>query len=306
MAHNCPRISWRRSWGIKQMYYTSHHWQPTRILRVGEAEETSTGVTRVLTDAGWAFCKPIGNRQGEQVLACEWVCIRLARWLGLQTFRAAIIDLAEEATFDLPEHKGQKYHARAGPCFLTESTPGRQWNRDRSDLDLLVNPQDITLLVALDTWVRNRDRRHPDRGVRKPNYGNVFLAEVEDSPDRFRLVAMDHTHCFDNGNLHAKLANIDNVRDPLVYGLFPQFIPYMNPLIAAAAAAKLKTLEKADVVSIIQEVPAQWEVDQRARDVWAELIFQRARHLAGTLAESLEHEIAAMTAKPSTQASPPD
>ena len=93
------------------MRYTDPTWQPTTIHRVGEAERTSTGV-RVLTDAGWAFCKPIGNRQGEHALACEWVCLRLARWLGLPTFRGEIIDLPEEAAFELPEHKGHRLMER--------------------------------------------------------------------------------------------------------------------------------------------------------------------------------------------------
>jgi hypothetical protein len=75
------------------MLHTDADWQPTEIIQIGEAERTSTGVTRVLTDAGWAFCKPLGNRQGPHVLACEWVCIRLARWFGLPTFAAAIVEL---------------------------------------------------------------------------------------------------------------------------------------------------------------------------------------------------------------------
>lgn len=105
------------------MRYTHDDWTPTCIRRAGGSIATSTGVTEVLTDAGWAYCKPIGNRQGEQVLACEWVCIRLARWLGLTTFPAAIIELSEIATFDLPTHAGQRYHARAGAFFLTRATP---------------------------------------------------------------------------------------------------------------------------------------------------------------------------------------
>lgn len=61
------------------MSYTDTDWRPTKLEFVGKGIETSTGVTRVETDAGEAYCKPIGNRQGEQVLACEWACVRLAR-----------------------------------------------------------------------------------------------------------------------------------------------------------------------------------------------------------------------------------
>lgn len=205
------------------MLYTDPDWRPTRIKRVGVSEHTSTGVTQVLTDCGWAYCKPLGNRQGEQVLACEWVALKLARWLGLPTFRAAIIHLDEDATFPLPEHNGQKYHARAGPCFLTESTPGRKWDRTTQDLDRLENLEAVATLVVFDTWVRNRDRHYPDYDARKPNYDNVYFASLQHAPAKYRLVAMDHTHCFDNGQLHGKLARIDFVQDEKVYGLFPEF-----------------------------------------------------------------------------------
>ncbi len=37
------------------------------------AADTSTGATEVTTDAGRAYIKPMGNRQGPHVLATDWV-----------------------------------------------------------------------------------------------------------------------------------------------------------------------------------------------------------------------------------------
>jgi hypothetical protein len=188
--------------------------------------------------------------------------------------------LPEEAVFDLPEHKGRRYRARAGPCFLAESTAGKQWSRDPSELDLIVNRDDIVKLVLFDTWVRNRDRHHPDPSVRKPNYGNVYFTEVEGGPHAYRLIAMDHTHCFDNVQLHAKLANIDLVKDELIYGLFPAFVRLMSPIIVATACARLKMLVAEEVRAIINEVPKEWNVDLAARDAWHRLVCDRATFVA--------------------------
>lgn len=265
------------------MHYTSNNWQPTKIIRAGAYEETSTGVTQVETDAGWAYCKPVGNRSGPQVLACEWVCVRLAKWFGLATFDAAVIPLDDAVTFPLPEHKGNKYHAQAGPAFLTRSTPGRRWNTSTDDLKSLVNPLDITLLVAFDTWILNRDRYYPIPGVRDPNYGNVYFAEDASGADRFRLFAMDHTHCFNNGVLDKRLAQIDFVKDEKVYGMFPEFVDFIDLGAKTAAAEPLREVDGGMIQPILNEVPAEWEVDITVRAAWKDLIVGRAGFLGEKL-----------------------
>ena len=60
-------------------------WRPTTIRRFIESIPTSTNVTRVDTDAGEGFLKPLGNPEGPQVLACDLVGTLLAEWLGLPT-----------------------------------------------------------------------------------------------------------------------------------------------------------------------------------------------------------------------------
>jgi len=53
-------------------------WEPTTYVRFERAHETSTGVARILTDAGPAFIKPLGNRESPHVLASGWVTTKLA------------------------------------------------------------------------------------------------------------------------------------------------------------------------------------------------------------------------------------
>ena len=76
-------------------------WQPTRLIEVAGSVDTSTGATEVMTDAGRAYIKPLGNRQGPHVLATDWVGTHLAKWFGLGTFDIAILQLDAEDDFEL-------------------------------------------------------------------------------------------------------------------------------------------------------------------------------------------------------------
>jgi hypothetical protein len=230
---------------------------------------------------------------GEQVLACEWVCVRLARWFGLPTFKAAILDLPADRCFDLPAHNGNRYRAEPGPCFVTQATAGHVWDRSEADLRTLVNPDAITLLVAFDTWVLNRDRYLPDPVRPKANYGNVFLAEYPKAKEMYELVAMDHTHCFDNGQLHRRLSQIGSVKDDRVYGLFPQFRGWVDPAVIRATVTRLKAVTAAMVEPFIADVPDRWGLDAETRVAWREQIVGRARHLGDHLPDMVDRALAA-------------
>ena len=68
-------------------------WSPTYISRFEEAIDSSTGPAKVMTDKGVAFIKTLGNPEGPHILVCEWVCARLARWIGLRTFEFAFLEI---------------------------------------------------------------------------------------------------------------------------------------------------------------------------------------------------------------------
>jgi hypothetical protein len=146
-----------------------------------------------------------------------------------------------------------------------------------------VNPEDIARLVLFDTWTRNCDRHPPDLSTRKPNYNNVFLSNRDLAAGELRLVAMDHTHCFDCGrDWSEKLARIDNVQDERLYGLFPQFRPYFERFRIAVESAlqKLATLPKSELDAIVAGIPAEWEVDGDSRSALVELLIRRGAFLA--------------------------
>jgi hypothetical protein len=261
-------------------------WQPTRLTDVLRSADTSTGATQVITDAGRAYIKPLGNRQGPHVLATDWVGTHLAKWFGLPTFDLAIICLEQANVFDLP--RGAK--AVPGPAFITRAMAGGPWGTSGLQLDLLVNPDDITRLVVFDTWTLNCDRHHHDLGQRKPNYDNVYLSTDGVEPGKRRLIAMDHGLCFirSGEDLSAKLAHLDKVRDPHVYGLFPEFRDKLRENIMTECVARLREMDKATANEVIQSIPSEWDVSPSAREAWSDLISRRAVFVADNFQEWIE------------------
>jgi hypothetical protein len=180
-------------------------WQPTCVLRFEKPLDTSMGTARIVTDAGKAYLKALGNPQGPHGLACEWVGTQLARWLGLRTFDFALLTLDE--LDEIPFLRGG--HAQPGPAFVTRAEKGHTWGGAPEELKAVENCDDVARLVVFDTWTLNCDRHPPNLSERKPNYDNVFLSEEGAARGRFRLVAMDHTHCFTCGrDLTKRLASI--------------------------------------------------------------------------------------------------
>jgi hypothetical protein len=114
------------------------------------------------------------------------------------------------------------------------------------------------------------------------------------SDGKFQLLAMDHTHCFNCGrNLNAQLAHIDLVKDDRIYGLFPEFIPFIRPnwQILTDAVGKLKTLDKNWLQDTIGAIPAEWQVDAAGRTALATLVFDRAKYMTETFISLLEPQL---------------
>jgi hypothetical protein len=113
------------------------------------------GTALIVTDAGKAYIKALGNRQGPHPLACEWVGTELAAWFGLPTFETAILRI-DATTDEIPFRRGGK--AESGPAFVARAVEGRSWGGTDADLNLLVNPEaitELTELVVFDTWTLN-------------------------------------------------------------------------------------------------------------------------------------------------------
>lgn len=262
------------------------NWNPTRLMEVAGSADTSTGATEVTTDAGRAYIKPMGNRQGPHVLATDWVGTHLAKWLGLSTFEIAILTLGADDVFDLP--RGAK--AMPGRAFASRALSGDPWGKSGLQLDQLVNPEDITRMVVFDTWTLNCDRHHHDITVRKPNYDNVYLSSEGVEPGARRLIAMDHGLCFirSGEDLTTKLANIEKVKNEHVFGLFPEFRDRLREDILNDCATRLCEMDAVTAQAMVDTVPKEWEVSVEVRKEWSELIYQRAGFVATNIRKWIE------------------
>lgn len=248
-------------------------WHPAHYIRFEEAFATSVGTSRIITDAGPAYLKALGNPQGPHVLACEWVGTRLAEWFGLQTFDYDLLVLDTNDEVPLPGGG----EALAGPAFVTRAEHGFTWGGDSRALNDLENPEDVSRLVVFDTWTRNCDRHA--RGRR--HLDNVFLSTEQAAAGRARLVAMDHTHCFTcGGALDGRVGRIDRVQDTEVYGLFPEFQSLVKREFAARAVARLRGVTRDVVQPIVSTLPREWEVSSAAVEALGDLIVGRAHFVA--------------------------
>jgi len=250
-------------------------WQPTRLLQVVESMDTSTGATRVKTDATYAFVKTLGNRSGPHRLACEWVGTSLARWFHLEVPDFAILTLGEDDRFDLP----RGHRSMPGPAFASRFVRGHTWGGDERELRTLTNPAALTRIVVFDTWILNRDRHPPDATTRRPNYDNVFLAD-EDGGDGSRLFAIDHTHAFvAEDELTPSLNRIACVKDERTYGLFPEFRPLLDAGELHWAKSWLASIGRPTIEAIVSGIPLEWQVDDRTRRAVVEFLASRADYL---------------------------
>jgi hypothetical protein len=195
----------------------------------------------------------------------------------------ALFALEESDCYPLP--KG--YRTQPGPAFAARAVDGHPWGGAEAELSQLVNADAITRLVVFDNWVLNCDRYPPDLSTRKPNYGNVFLAETG-ARGRLQLIAMDHTHCFNCGrDWTVELAHDRWMKDERLYGLFPQFLPFLRRGMADDSVARLREMNRDVAREVIPAVAREWEVPAVAWDAMVELVSRRAGLVADRILSQL-------------------
>ncbi len=260
-------------------------WQPTTVMRFIRGFPSSAHTALVETDAGLGYVKAMGGPEGPQTLASEVVGTQLAKWFGLSTFDWSIIEIDEidEIPFH-DKHGKQVGQAEPGPAFITRAESGDTWGGTARELNLLVNPQDISRLVTFDTWVLNCDRhsmpKNNPTGRARNNRGNVFLSA--EAPDgQLALKAMDHTHCFTCGHSWTQtLSNLDRVRDNRLFGCFQEFRSFLDRSAVVQAATDLKSIERDLVTEMTHDIPNEWEVTKAALDALVDLVTRRAAYVA--------------------------
>lgn len=256
------------------------NWQPTTVDRVIETFPTSTRVAKVKTDAGVGFLKGMGNPSGNQSLAMELVGSELAKQVGLFVPDFAIIDLTE---IEIPMD-GHGF-VQFGPAFISKEN--QCITSDGSDqlVARLVNPDEIATLLMFDTWIRNLDRcPPPDYIDPAPRRDNLCFAPLG---QKLRLMVIDHSHCFVEGQLEDEMIGPQYVHDNGIYGLFPEFQQYINEPALQKAAALTASVETASIAEIVNSVPQAWGPDQGMRELWIQRIIDRQARVPSVVINTL-------------------
>ena len=252
-------------------------WQPTRFERWHDCDEkSSTGVAHILTDVGPAVLKALGNKEGPHALVREFIGTSLARWFGPATFDFALIHIESWQEIKL----GGGKRALPGAAFVTRVVSGGSWSSKEKDLKQVVNPDDITRLVMVDTWLLNADRCPPKGSARHPNHDNVFLSLEGMRGKDCRLIAMDFSDCLKvEQELTSRIAQLRHIRDERLYGLFPAFERYVTRAAYEAGLARLAQVTEPDMANIVNHVPRDWQMPASVRRATTDFLVQRARFL---------------------------
>jgi hypothetical protein len=103
---------------------------------------------------------------------------------------------------------------------------------------------------------------------------------------------MDPSRCFTTAErITERVASIDHVKDEDIYSLFPGFIPRLRRDDVAAAATRLRELDRRTVESIVGQVPPEWDVPRAVATALCDFILQRARFVAGSIVDALDERI---------------
>lgn len=251
-------------------------WQPTYIKRYIECFKTSTGVARVQTDAGEVFIKPLGNVVGPHALVREWIGTSIARFIGLNTFDFAIMNVAPGDEIPL----GHNRFALPGPAFVTRKEDGFTWGGNIKQLEKVKDKGVFAKLVVLDTLILNQDRYPPIGSSRKANRDNIFLHERGNGKGQYDLIAFDHSDCLRApADLSPLIKNISNTKDENVYGLFPEFHNFIPYEAVDGALTKLKNLSGTTVDAIISFIPDQWEINKETKSALKKFLIERLSFL---------------------------
>jgi hypothetical protein len=264
-------------------------WQPTTFVSFTRTVASSSRTALIQTDAGAAYLKAINNPEGPHVLACDWFGTDLARRFGLRTFDISILELT-----DLDEIPINGATAQQGPSFVARAEEGMTMGGHQalSDAD---NLDDLIWIIAFDTWVRNCDRYGPGYGAMggvRMNLDNLFLS-TEGAPDgRFVLKAIDQGHIFTCGRpLSPRLADIENIQDERVYGLFPSFLGHLTIEPLEMVVEFFRDARTSLWEDLLASIPAQWEVSAEARQAIDRFLLGRAQFLSDNFSEMLRGEL---------------
>ena len=250
--------------------------QPTKILKEIQQFPSSTCPALVDTDVGQGYIKGISNPQGTDALVSELVAGELGVWMGLSIPSFAVV---AECSIEIPM-MGQSQVIQP-PLFFSKSIDGVPHDGSDTFLQRLRSKKDLAKLVVFDTWVRNTDRYSEENG---PSYENLLFERCRNRRS-YELVPIDHTHCFSDGGFDCDLQAM--TEDAAIYGLFPEFRPFIEASGVAAALSHLDGLDREFVQTCVNSIPVEWRMSKDQRNQLVDFICGRAAFLVSSLAGKL-------------------
>jgi hypothetical protein len=245
-------------------------------------EASSSLAAHVDTDAGEYVIKVANNPEGPRVLVNEWVATSLARAVGVVTPDFAIVEVPEALSFELRPGLA----AVPGPAFGSRFERGQPW-KGTAALATIANPEMLSRMVMLDTWLLNVDRHSvsPDGTRTRINKDNVFLSQDGAPAGQFRLKAIDQGHCFGGPTWTTRtLRAIDTVRDRRVFGRFPEFDAHLDLAEVRRTLEAALRVERPAIDAIVAGLPASsWGLTETDAAALREFLDQRIRFLDARL-----------------------
>ncbi|QPB21115.1 HipA family kinase [Rhizobium sp. 007] len=253
------------------------NWRPARIQRVNAVLTTSTKPLLVVTDAGTALVKYMGNRAGIDALVTELLAAELAARIGLRTPDFAVVVIPEIETAD------PLITVQAGPAFFSRWEQAQSLSPNSKLLANLRTPSDVARLVVFDTWIRNKDRFADDANGGVLNYDNIlFKADKR----KTQLLVIDHSHAFAETSL-ANEVNDFWATEQTVYGLFNEFAAMLTRQDVKSALNTICAVAIGEIRDICHSPPPQWGFTAGMANQLAGLLVERAKRMTEWLPDAI-------------------
>jgi len=260
------------------------NWKPKGIIDIEDVLRTSTRpFVALLEDGEKILFKSPHNPVGVHSLVCEFVGTSLARLLDIPTFTFCIFHSDSLNTL-----KGKRFFDAPGDGIgiMTKWESGTTWKDTPEVFNRIRNKNDATKIIFFDTWVRNKDRYFVESDNRViTNTENLFFSGNVLAKKGNLMKAIDHTEAFKgfSERISSKHFQIDCVKDPAIFGLFPEFQGILDSKTAIETLTRLSQIQRKYVHKIIEQIPDEWDVDNNMRNALLDFVMQRALYVADTL-----------------------
>lgn len=263
--------------------YCATNFSPSKVLREIEKFPSSTRPCLVDTDQGKAILKAANNPASPSSIISELVCAELGSWFGLK-----IPDFFIFNALNLDIQLGTTQNIFMPPAFASKYESANTRDVSGRMLANLSNPEDIAKLVVFDTWIRNTDRY--DEVSEHHNSDNYLLRQIGNSA-KYELIVIDHSHCFSEDSLNDINDWEELTLDNTVFGIFPEFQPYLSKTNVEKALEKLSSLGSEHVTEILNSIPVELGLRMTTKDSLQKFICERASFLVENFADNIFDQI---------------